>query len=122
MTRLVLMADDGGLWSFWNSPSSGAGEITMVVALLFGIALAGFIWAAFWRKPRRRKHAYRHASPSDDLNGGLPQRRKRKSGLFRLPGRQRHHHRQHRQERPVNPTLAQVGGLPPARREPPPSP
>jgi hypothetical protein len=35
---------------------------------------------------------------------------------FRKRGRKRRHkHRHHREPRPVNPTLAQTGGLPPAR-------
>jgi hypothetical protein len=123
MRHLVLLAqdDEGNLWGFWNDPGSGTREIIIIVGVLFLIGLAGFIWAAFWRKPRRRKHAYHHAS-SDDSNGGLPQRRKRKSGLARALGRSRRHRRHRRNERPINPTLAQVGGLPPPRRELPPGP
>ncbi|HEX4264929.1 MAG TPA: hypothetical protein VH597_11365 [Verrucomicrobiae bacterium] len=122
MMHLVLLAQDDGetFWGFWNNPASSAHEVIIVVGLLFLIALTGFMWAAFLRKPRRRRHSYHHASPSDDSNGGLPERRKRKSGVARLFGRKRH--RAHRRERPVNPTLSQVGGLPPPRREPPPGP
>jgi NADH:ubiquinone oxidoreductase subunit 5 (subunit L)/multisubunit Na+/H+ antiporter MnhA subunit len=41
--------------------------------------------------------------------------------LFRQPGKKRSKHRKHRHHRPLNPTLAQTGGLPPVRRsdEPP---
>jgi hypothetical protein len=116
------MADgdmDSNLWGFWTSPGSGAGEIGIVVGILLLVVLAIFIWAAFWRKPpRRRKHSYRHVS---DPEGGLPRREKHKSGLLAGLGRRRRH-RRHSRERPANPTLAQVGGLPPPRREPPPGP
>jgi hypothetical protein len=122
MMHAVLMADDdGSLWGFWNSPASGAREIIIIVGLLFLIALVGFIWAAFLRKPRRRRHSYHHLAPSDESNGGLPVRRKERSGVARLFRRKRHR-TQRRHERPVNPTLSQVGGLPPPRREPPPGP
>ena len=122
MTRVALMADDdGSLWGGWTSPASGAREILLIVLVLSLIALAGFIWAAFWRKPRRRRHSYHHSSPADDSSGGLPVRRKERSGVARLFRRKRHRaHRRH--ERPVNPTLSQIGGLPPPRRDPPPRP
>jgi FtsZ-interacting cell division protein ZipA len=110
--------DDGKLWGFWNDPASGAREILLIVGALCLIALVGFIWAAFWRKPRRRRHTYHHLHPSDECNGGLPARRKSKFGLF---GRKRHR-TQRRRERSANPTLSQVGGLPPPRRDPPPGP
>jgi hypothetical protein len=35
--------------------------------------------------------------------------------VFRHAGRKHHKHRKHRSHRPVNPTLAQTGGLPPMR-------
>jgi hypothetical protein len=108
--------DGSNLWGFWTSPSSGAGEIGIILGILFVVMLVVFMWAAFWRKPpRRRKHSYHHLSDSE---GGLPRREKHKSGLFGGKGRRRRHSR----ERPANPTLSQVGGLPPPRREPPPGP
>ena len=120
MNRAVLMADGemNDIWGFWTSPSSGAGEIAIVLGILLLVVLAVFIWAAFWRKPRRRRHSYHHTSGSDGSDGGLPRRKKRKSRLFRALRRHRHR-RHHRHQRSINPTLSQVGGLPPPRREPP---
>lgn len=119
MRHWVLLAqDDGSIWGFWNSPASGVREILLILGFLCVITLVGILWAAFLRKPRKRRHSYHHLHSSDDSNGGLPERRKRRSGIARLFGRKRH--RTHsRRERPVNPTLAQVGGLPPQRRDPP---
>jgi hypothetical protein len=122
MSLMILIADGdlGTNWNFWTSPGSQAREIAIVLAVLFLVVLGVFTWAAFWRKPRRRrKHAYHHhhSAPDGAPAGGLPQREKERSGLFH---RKRRHRRQHRHERPVNPTLAQVGGLPPPRQNQPP--
>lgn len=118
MSRFILTADvdvdTENLWGFWTNPSSGAMEIGIVLAVMFLVVLGLFVWAAFWRKPRRRKHSYHHIS---DPESGLPRREKRRSGLFH-----KRRHRRHSRERPANPTLAQVGGLPPPRRDPPPGP
>jgi hypothetical protein len=117
---LIADADLSTDWNFWTSPGSQAREIAIILAILFLVVLGVFMWAAFWRKPRRRrKHAYHHHhSASDGASvGGLPQSEKEKSGFFQ---RKRRHRRQHRHERPINPTLAQVGGLPPPRRKQPP--
>jgi hypothetical protein len=120
MTHMVLLAqEDNTLWGFWKSPSSGAGQITLFVGVLALITVVAFIWAAFWRTPRRRKHSYHHHG-TDDSNGGLPRRRKRKSALFRALRRKRRHRHRRPPDRPLNPTLAQVGSLPPPRRGPPP--
>jgi hypothetical protein len=44
--------------------------------------------------------------------------------VFRQPGKKRSKHHKHRHHRPLNPTLAQTGGLPPLRdpNQPPPGP
>ena len=123
MNGMILMGD-GGLgddWNFWTNPGSQAREIAIVLAILFLVVLGVFMWAAFWRKPRRRRkhtyHHHHHSGPDGASAEGLPQREKEKSGLFH---RKRRHRRQRRHERPINPTLAQVGGLPPSRRNQPP--
>jgi len=121
MSGVVLLAQDtGDVWSGWTGPGSSAFQIVIVAGAVFLVVLAVFIWAAFVRKPRRKRvHSY-HNSSSDD--GGLPRRHKRRSIFSRAFGK-RHRHRRRRaegRERPMNPTLSQVGGLPQSRREPPP--
>lgn len=102
------------IWGYWTDPTSSARQIGIVIGVMVLVGIVIFMWAAFWRQPkRRRKHSYHHTS---DENTGLPQREKHRSGLFH---KRRRHHRQHSRERPMNPTLSQVGGLPPPRRDPP---
>ena len=113
MTYAVLMAEDSDLFSYWTKPGSVAGQILLVVGAVLIIGLAIFIWAAFFRKPHRHHHSY------DLEGGGLPKRHKHRSKLARMLGKKRRKRR--RRERPVNPTLAQVGGLPPPRKGPPPA-
>jgi hypothetical protein len=81
------------------------------------VSLGGFIWAAFFRKPRRRRHHHSHRhSP-----GPMPETRpeSRKIGWWLFSKRRRHRRRQ----RSRNPTLAEAGGPPPVRTPaPPPTP
>lgn len=115
MSLAVFMADgdNGDYLSFWTKPGTTAGQILLVVGAVLVVGLVIFTWAAVFRKPRQRKHSYHHSSDPD--GGGLPQRHKRRSGLARLLGKKRH--KRHRRDRPANPTLSQIGGLPPRREE-----
>jgi hypothetical protein len=115
MSGLWLMAS--GAWSDFPAwaRSSVFGQLVLVFGAVLVVVLIVFIWAAFWRKPRHRHHS--HQRTLED--GGLPPRSKRRSALGRLLGRKRH--KRHHRERPVNPTLSQIGGLPPNRDEKPPS-
>lgn len=115
MMYAVLMAqDDGGtVFSTWTSPGSSALQVVIVVGIILLVAGLFFAWAAFWRKPRRRKHSY-HAPPE----AALPARHDSNSGMFH---RKHRRHRRHHRDRPLNPTLSQVGGLPPKRDGNPPA-
>lgn len=117
----ILMADGEGLdfLSYWTKPGSPVGELALVFGIVLFVVLVIFCWATFWRKPRRRRHAYHHARASGNAPAvGLPRRRRRRPWLFRVLRRHRRR-RRHRHHRPVNPTLSDVGGLPPARHQPP---
>ena len=118
MSFAVLLAQNDDVWGFWRGPGSVAGEVVIIVGALCVVVAVIFVWAAFIRKPRRKRvHSY-HSSPSED--GGLPRPHKRRSVFSRAFGKRRHRRRRgHGRERPANPTLAQVGGLPPERRGPP---
>jgi hypothetical protein len=116
MNNLMLMAGgDSDVLPDWVK-SSVLGQVALVLGAIFFVVLVVFIWAAFWRKPRHQHHSH-HRILED---GGLPARHKRRSALVRWMGRKRHKRRHHR-ERPANPTLAEIGGLPPNRDENPPS-
>jgi hypothetical protein len=80
-------------------PGSTLAQVVIYAGALLVVALAVFVWAAFFRKQRhRRRHSPHHHS---------------------RPGSRRHQH----SEEPERPrTLAETGGLPPLRnQQPPPS-
>jgi hypothetical protein len=119
MNFTVLMADsDIDLFSGWMKPASAAGQLTLVIVAILLVVLVIFFWTAFFRKPRHRHHSHHHSSDFED--GGLPAKHKRRSKLARMLGKKGRKRRRSR-ERPVNPTLSQIGGLPPRRDENPPS-
>lgn len=99
-------------WRSINSTTRDGLIIFITMTMLVGVI---FLWAAFVRKPKRRQHSHHHhshhhsaqektvASSSENVNGEGRKRRKWR--------------RQRREHRPRNPTLAETGGLPPARRQ-----
>jgi hypothetical protein len=77
-------------------PAPGLEDFFIVMGAIMLAALTALIWLAFFRKKHTHLHKHRH--------------------------RHRHHgkKRKRREHRPLNPTLAQTGGLPPIRTEEPP--
>jgi hypothetical protein len=109
MRRVVFMQADDPL-AYFKNPSSSGVEVLLLIGAVVVIAAIFFIWAAYVRRPRKMHHTYRHLHQD---NGG----RRKRSGLSRLFGRKHRRRRKHSQERSVNPTLAQIGGLPAKREE-----
>jgi hypothetical protein len=79
---------------------STVAQVVIYAGALLGVAAAVFVWAAFFRRERRhRRHAYHHRrSRSASRHHRLPE----------TPARFR--------------SLAEAGGLPPIRNQPPPTP
>ena len=113
MTSVVFMQADDPL-AYFKNPSSIGREVLLLIGIVVVIAAIFFLWAAYVRRPKKLHHTYRHLHQD---NGGLPERRRKRSGLSRLFGRKHRRRRRHSRERPVNPTLAQIGGLPAKREE-----
>jgi hypothetical protein len=87
----------------WNSMSQVRRITVLVLGVLVVAALAGMVWAVFFHKPSHKRR--------DPPKTAEPRERKRKRKRKR-----RHEHR------PMNPTLAETGGLPPHRGDRPPPP
>lgn len=85
-------------------PERGAlGNFAVILLVVLVVALGFVVWAVFLRKtPGRRERGTLQDAPEDDSS--------------RRGGRRR---RRRRQQRGRNPTLAEVGGLPPVREETP---
>jgi hypothetical protein len=114
MSNLVWFADGSGVTLEDLFPANAWDPgILIIVGSLLAVSLAVFIWAAFFRKSGSRPHAHHHfqsrghaQAPPPDVTPEAP-----KTGWFFS----RKRHRRRRRERPRNPTLAEVGGLPPIR-------
>jgi len=112
MMSIMFMQSDDPLAAFKN-PGSSLGEVLLLIGAAIVVAAIFFVWAAYVRRPKKMRHTYDH------LNGDHDGSRRKKSSGGRLFGRKRRRRRRssHSREQPVNPTLAQVGGLPPRRDE-----
>jgi len=113
MTGVVFMQVDDPL-AYFKNPNSSGGEVLLLIGIAVVIAAIFFLWAAYVRRPKKLHHTYRHLHQN---NGGLPERRRKRSGFDRLFGRKHRRRRKHSPQRPANPTLAQIGGLPTKREE-----
>jgi len=112
MKRAIVLAD----WSLssWRRPDSPVFEILVIYVLPALLIVLVFIWAIFWRRPGGRHHPSHHGRKSvHKLHVALPQREKRSHSPLGLLRHKRHRRRQ----RPMNPTLAQAGKLPPRRSD-----
>ena len=90
----------------WGATKSGGFQTLVFFGAFALIALAVFGWAIIFRKQPFRRHHRSHsktaATPNDEAKSG---------GFFS----RRHHKHRRKKHRPVNPTLAETGGLPAAR-------
>jgi len=115
MNPLSLFLADiepGDVFAQWENLDSGTKQTREVSGAIVLVVLLIVLWAIFLRKPRRRQSGEKHrrhhspARPNSDEGSG---------------GRRRKWRRRRREHRPRNPTLAETGGLPPIRTEPPPT-
>jgi hypothetical protein len=100
----------------WSAAQSGAFQALVFFGVAALIALAAFGWAIIFRQQPLRRHHRSHSKPAPADAGDSAQA----GGIF---SRRRHKHRR-KAHRPVNPTLAETGGLPAPRdgKAPPPPP
>jgi FtsZ-interacting cell division protein ZipA len=100
-----------------SSPfSSELLDFLIIIGAILVVVLVAFFWALSIRKRKKRVRKYRH---HHHRKGIREQFQKSAGDVKELVQQHRsgHRHEQH----PINPTLAQTGGLPPVRRsdEPP---
>ena len=95
-------------------------DVLIVLGAIVLVTLIVFFYVLSFRKDekRRRKHHHHH----HHRKSYREQFQKTTSGIKELI--REHRHRRHREHHPINPTLAQTGGLPPIREadKPPPAP
>src|SRR5437588_11834263 len=93
----------------WRKMEPGTREGLLVFTALVVVILTCVLWAVYFRKRRRRHHHHHHAHASTrEATVSETDEDPRSHKLRRIRRRRREH-------RPRNPTLAETGGLPPAR-------
>jgi hypothetical protein len=97
--------DMDDLFRSWSISNTGTTGGIIIFGAVFLAAFAAFVWVAFFRKQKReRKKHYRDYVKSHSRSEIKADSKQRKS--------RRHAHKIYKQ---LNPTLAEVGGLPPIR-------
>lgn len=101
-----------------GSSLTGWLDFFIVLGAMLLVALAVLVWALVFRKrgrsPRRRHHPHPPESDREEI--------RKDADDLKEPVRRRRRRRRH-EHRPLNPTLAETGGLPPIREtEAPPAP
>jgi hypothetical protein len=88
-----------------------AQDILLIIAITLAIGVALIVWALYFRKPKgeHSSRTYKSRPYIEEREDGTIRKRKKHKRL-------RRHHRQR------NPTLAEVGGLPPIKSDPTPPP
>jgi len=100
----------------WHGMNAATREWVILLGALALVILTAVVWAAFFRRRRRRHHHHHRSAGAPEptsVAAVAPAR-----GPNSAPRRRRR--RRRRDHRPRNPTLAETGGLPPLRADPPP--
>jgi Ca2+/H+ antiporter len=97
--------------------SRGMNEWLILLGALAVVTCLVFVWAVFFRHRLRRHHHHhaRHHSHDRTASSGSGG-----GGESLSTSDKRRSRRRKKEHRPRNPTLAETGGLPPARSQPPP--
>jgi hypothetical protein len=91
-------------------------EHLSLAGTLSAVILLAVVWVAFLYKDGRR-HSHHHSHHHSHQHGLEPADRDGEDASE--PHKHRKWRRRRREHRPRNPTLAETGGLPPLRRDPP---
>ena len=108
----------GNLLVQWHSLNHVIREGVTIFGALGLVTLLMLLWAIFLRRRRRRHHRHDYPLPERRQTAACPAGQTGNSAAIESP-RHRGWHRPRRPHRPRNPTLAETGGLPPIRPEPP---
>jgi hypothetical protein len=103
----------------WGTLSAGAREQLILLGVVAIVTMWLVVWALFFRKSHRRRHRHHHGHHSSQ--GAVNEAAAANSdGDLSQPRERRKWRRRRREHHPRNPTLAETGGLPPAREGDPP--
>lgn len=104
----------------WQSSKGNSRELAILFGAIALLTSVLVIWAVYLRKKRRSRH--RHHRHHHDHSQSGPATENPASTDPAAADKPRRRRRRRRDHRPMNPTLAQTGGLPPVRQEQPPTP
>ena len=95
----------------WQKLTDTTRDAILIFGTLTLVTVIMIVWAVYIRK-RRRHHSHHYEYPAPGAANGAPGESS--------SSKRRKWRRRRRDHRPRNPTLAETGGLPPARSEEPP--
>jgi len=98
----------------WKKLGPGVRESLMVTGSLLAVTILALLWVLFMRRKRRRRH---RSHGHDHSRAASPEPAAVESADAGPSRKRRKWRRRRREHRPMNPTLAETGGLPPVRRE-----
>jgi hypothetical protein len=116
---ILANAEVDSVLAQWRSLSAATREVLIILGAAAVVTVWVMVWALFFRKSHRRQHRHHHGhhysqGPAVDAGGGD------NNDDASQPPKRRKWRRPRREHRPRNPTLAETGGLPPARTGEPP--
>ena len=111
-TLSICLAESGFQWltSNWRQVNTATRQYVVLLGSVAALAVVAVIWAVCFRKEKRR-HRLEHRAP----NGwGKNPNTEEPLIVVTTSGKRKKRRREHR---PRNPTLAETGGMPPARSD-----
>jgi hypothetical protein len=112
----------GDLAQRWRTMTPATRDRVVILGALAVVTLLILFWAVLFRRKdghSRSRHRSRHRSSEPAANSAG---QSTEGGADSGQRKRRKWRRQRREHRPLNPTLAQTGGLPPIRSGEPPQP
>jgi hypothetical protein len=94
----------------WSQVNTTTREYIALFGSVTVLAVLALVWAAFFRK-RKRRHPLQHRAPN-----GWGMNPPNENPIIVVKS-SRSHRKRRREHRPRNPTLAETGGMPPLRPE-----
>ena len=113
---ILADADTQEVLASWRMSDPATRERLIIFGAIGLVTVLVLLWAILLRKKRRRRREHHHAPRHSSRPSEIPEAPDDESAVS-TPEKRRRRRRSGRKHRPLNPTLAETGGLPPIRSE-----